>query len=40
MDAIVRASLLDPGMHSSLCGWVDYESETRFEAELYIKEKA
>lgn len=40
MDAIVRSSLLDPEMHSSLCGWIDYESETRFEAELYIREKA
>lgn len=40
MDAIVRASLLDPEMHSCLCGWVDYESETRFEAELCIQEKA
>lgn len=39
MDAILCSSFLDPEMHSSLCGWIDYESETHFEAELYIKEK-
>ena len=40
MRAVVEASLLDAATRSVLCGWVDYESETCFEAYMTIYNKA
>lgn len=39
MDEIVSSSFLDQQMHSCISGWINYNDESDFEAELYIKEK-
>ena len=37
MQTIIKASYLDHQTQSTLCGWLDAEDETHFEAELFIE---
>lgn len=37
MQSIIKASCLDHHTQSILCGWLDAEDETHFEAELFIE---
>ena len=37
MQAIIKASYADHRTESMICGWVDAEDETHFEAELFIE---
>ena len=39
IDRLLRASLADPQLQMLIGGWVDYEDETHFEAEMYLIEK-
>ncbi|MGN0089817.1 MAG: beta-ketoacyl synthase N-terminal-like domain-containing protein [Alloprevotella sp.] len=39
MDEIVNSSFWDEEMQSSLCGWIDFQNDSNFEADLYIKER-
>ena len=36
MQQVLHASCLDPATQSILCGWLDYEDDTHFEAHLKI----
>ena len=40
MQQILQASSLDPTTHSILCGWLDYEDDTHFVADLRILNKS
>lgn len=39
MEQVVSATFLDQSLQSMLTGWIDYEDETHFEAELKLIEK-
>lgn len=38
MDKIINTTFQDKGIHSVLCGWLDYENEHKYEADLRIVE--
>ena len=40
MQQILQASCLDPATRSILCGWIDYEDDTHFVADLRILNKS
>ncbi len=40
MTQIVKATFGDTDTRSMLCGWLDYQDDRHFEADLYIVEKA
>ena len=40
MDIIINKVFADNSHHSVIAGWVEYENETTFEADLYILEKS
>ena len=40
MQQVLHASCLDPATQSILCGWLDYEDDTHFEADLRILNKS
>ena len=39
VSAVIALTFLDPSIHRVLGGWIDYEDDEHFEAELYIAEK-
>lgn len=39
MTDILKASFLDPQTNSAISGWIDYEDEHHFEAELYLAKR-
>jgi 3-oxoacyl-[acyl-carrier-protein] synthase-1 len=39
MEQVITASFADPETQSMLCGWIDYEDDEHFEAELEVREK-
>ena len=39
MRSIVAASMRGSGLGSAVCGWLDYEDETHYEADFYLIEK-
>ncbi len=38
IDSVVRASFLDDGLWTAICGWVDWESPENFLADIYLVE--
>ena len=40
MQQVLHASCLDPATQSILCGWLDYEDDTHFEADLRLLNKS
>ena len=40
MQQVLHSSCLDPATQSILCGWLDYEDDTHFEADLRLLNKS
>jgi 3-oxoacyl-[acyl-carrier-protein] synthase-1 len=38
MQQVLQASCLDPVTRSILCGWIDYEDDDHFEADMKLLE--
>ncbi len=39
MNQVVSASFADPATHSAITGWLDYQDDEHFEADIYISER-